>query len=262
VAVAANLRRVLGRGELVKLLYRLGRQGASGVVTITASGSPRHELFALRRGGLVTAEGEHAKRTLIGRLVRLVALDSVALVFEGGVAAYPPGGYNQLPVASWARTHLEQQLDNALADQMTRELAGARISIKADLAPEPADEADRRMLAALAQPRRIDQIWSLARTPRFRLLSFIHFLRAVDAVEITGVVVERSAPVRAIDPRREAARRMLGLDDNADLEAIKRAYRRLARELHPDLQPEADHAERRVLERRFAEVTAAYEALI
>jgi molecular chaperone DnaJ len=56
--------------------------------------------------------------------------------------------------------------------------------------------------------------------------------------------------------------RLLGVDLAADPETIKRAYRRLARTLHPDLQPEADEPRRRTLERRFAEVTAAYEALV
>ncbi len=55
--------------------------------------------------------------------------------------------------------------------------------------------------------------------------------------------------------------RLLGVDDTADADAIKRAYRRLARALHPDLQPEADAQRRRLLERRFAEVAEAYEVL-
>ncbi len=49
---------------------------------------------------------------------------------------------------------------------------------------------------------------------------------------------------------------VLGVDRSATAEDIKRAYRRLARELHPDANggdPEA--------ERRFKEVTAAYEVL-
>ena len=218
----------------------------------------------LRRGAVVVADGELARRALVARLVRLVALDAVALEFEGGVTAYPPGTQHQVALAAWARAHLEQQLDGTLADLLLRELAGIRLSIRIALAPDPAtcDEADRRMLLALAHPQRLDQIWTMARTPRFRLLSFIHFLRAVDALDVEGVVAEKSDRMRAIDPRRTAARRMLGLDDAADLETIKRAYRRLARELHPDLQPEIDASERRLLELRFAEVTAAYEALI
>jgi hypothetical protein len=261
---AQSQRVTCGRGELVRLLYRLGRQSASGVLTIKTAGSHRAEIFVLRRGAMMLSDDDTAKRTLLARLARLVALDDLDVLFEGGITAYPPGAHNQIALATWARVHLEQQLDGTLADVILRELAGIRLSIRVELAPDPAtcDEADRRMLVALAQPRRLDQIWSLARTPRFRLLSFIHFLRSVDALDVEGVVAERSARTRSIDPRREAARRLLGLPDAADIESIKRAYRKLARELHPDLQPDVDHEARRLLERRFAEVTAAYEALL
>lgn len=252
----------LGRGQLVRTLYRLGRQTASGILTLTAAGSRRGEVFVLRRGAVVVADGELARRALIARLVRLVALDGVALEFEGGITAYPPGTQHQVPLATWARAHLEQQLDNTLADALVRQLAGVRLMVRPEIAPEPADEADRRMLAALAQPRRLEQIASLARMPRFRLLAFLHFLRAVDALDAEGVVAEKSAPTVMIDARRAGAARVLGLDEDADVESIKRAYRKLARALHPDLQPDADEVRRRALERRFAEVTAAYEALI
>ena len=43
---------------------------------------------------------------------------------------------------------------------------------------------------------------------------------------------------------------------------IKRAYRRLARALHPDLQPGLDDVRRRELEARLAEVTAAASTLL
>lgn len=74
----------------------------------------------------------------------------------------------------------------------------------------------------------------------------------------SSVTAERSVP----DPRRAAARRVLGVEPTADVDAVKRAYRRLARTLHPDLQPNVDDHRRRMLERRFAELTAAYEALV
>jgi DnaJ-domain-containing protein 1 len=299
---AKNLRRELKRGELVRLLYRLGRQQASGVLTIRAlpsgpipppppgsrertaigpapsrdSGphgpafnpaSGRGDVFVLRRGAVVIADGELAKRTLAGKLGRLVALERCSAVFEGGIAAYPPGAQHLIALASWARAHLEAQLDNSLAERLVRDLAGIRLSVREDLAPDAhgCDEADRRILAAMAQPRRLDQIWPLARTPRFRMLAFLWFLRAIDALVVEGVVAERSAPnavPRAIDPQRSAAARTLGLAEDADVEQIKRAYRRLARSLHPDLQPEVEGDRRRTLEARFAEVTAAYEALI
>lgn len=255
----------------MRWLYRLGHQSASGVLTITATklrasafatGSERAEVFVLRRGQAVVGDGEVARKALIARLARLVAVDEVMLVFEGGVTAYPPGATNQVSLTGWVRQHCEAQLDGTLAEAIVRELAGMRLSIRTELAPEAADEADRRMLAAMALPRRLDQIWPLARTPRFRLLAFLHFLRSVDALEGVGVVAERSGPHRVVDARREAALRLLGIEESSDLETVKRAYRRLARALHPDLQPEADAQRKRMLERRFAEVTAAYEVLL
>jgi hypothetical protein len=249
----------VGRQELVKLLYRLGRQGASGMLSI-ATGAPRDEILVLRRGAVMCADGEVARRALVARLARLAALEQVSIAFEGGVSAYPPGAQSQLYLAGWARAHLEQQLDGSLADMLVRELAGVRLSVRADLAPEPQDEADRRMLLAMAHPRRIDQIWPLARTPRFRLLAFLHFLRAVGALDVEGIAAAR-AP-HTIDPRRRAALHLLGVREDADLDEVKRAYRRLARALHPDLRPELDADDRRALERRFAEVTAAYEMLV
>jgi hypothetical protein len=263
VTEGTSIRCVAGRGDLVKVLYRLGRQAASGVLTITVAGTARAEIFVLRRGGVVMTDNEQATKALLVRLARLVSVERMSITFEPG-RAYPPGANHQLPLAPWARAHLEQQLDGTLADLLLRELAGIRLSVRIGLAPDPTtcDDADRRMLAALATPRRIDQIWSLARTPRFRLLAFIHFLRSVDALDVDGIVADRLPRSRPVDARRSAARRLLGIEDDADLEQIKRAYRRLARELHPDLQPDCDLHARRVLEKRFAEVTAAYEALL
>ena len=48
---------------------------------------------------------------------------------------------------------------------------------------------------------------------------------------------------------------ILGVDRDADADAIKKAYRRLARQLHPDVNPDPATQE------RFKEVSAAYEVL-
>ncbi|WP_122818110.1 molecular chaperone DnaJ [Nocardioides pantholopis] len=48
---------------------------------------------------------------------------------------------------------------------------------------------------------------------------------------------------------------LLGVDRDADADAIKKAYRRLARTLHPDVNPDPETQE------RFKEVTRAYEVL-
>src|SRR5947208_16783873 len=48
---------------------------------------------------------------------------------------------------------------------------------------------------------------------------------------------------------------ILGVPRNADNDQIKKAYRKLARQLHPDVNPSPEAQE------RFKEVTAAYEVL-
>ena len=49
--------------------------------------------------------------------------------------------------------------------------------------------------------------------------------------------------------------KILGVEENASTEDIKKAYRRLARRYHPDVSKEAD------AEKRFKEVGEAYEVL-
>lgn len=75
---------------------------------------------------------------------------------------------------------------------------------------------------------------------------------------------ERTAqtPRATWDPTRATALQKLGLPFGADESAIKQAYRRLVRNYHPDLHPDASHEERRSLALRFAEVTAAYKSLV
>ena len=172
---------------------------------------------------------------------------------------YPPGAVGrQVALAEWARRYFEDQLDSGRAQQMIRELAGVRLRLDPRRVPvDNIDATDQRILEAMARPRRIDEIWPLARTPRFRLLAFIHFLRNVGGIQLGGV----AAHVETC-PATDAARRVLGVDRNADAPAVKRAYRRLARTLHPDLHPAASQTHRKHLERRLAEVTTAYRELV
>lgn len=248
------------------MAYRLGRSAATGVLTVHAPWQ-RPEVLVLRRGALVTPETDVHGRAAIARLSRLAALSGATAAFDGGAQTHPPGARG-LPLVIWARQHLEAQLDQTRADALTAELAGLRLSLKSEQAPDGAylDEADKRVLAAMAQPRRLDQIWPLARTPRFRLLCFLHFLRQVGALQIAGVGAQAandSGPHRApVDARHLAALRTLGLSEPSDRDTVKRAYRRLARALHPDLQPGVPELRRRELEARLAEVTAAAEALL
>ena len=65
----------------------------------------------------------------------------------------------------------------------------------------------------------------------------------------------RSARLRALTPEEEARYFTLGVSPGASAEAVKRAYKRLAKQSHPDVcdAPDADA--------RFAEIKSAYETL-
>jgi hypothetical protein len=255
-------REPLGRGDFVRLAYRLGRTSATGVLTVEVPRGKR-EVLVLRRGHLITTELDALGRLAASRLARIAAIDGSSWSFDGGTAAYPPGASGrQLSLAHWARQHLENQLDAARAERLVTELAGVRLSIRPEHVPDAGlcDDTDQRILAAMSQPRRLDQIWPLARTPRFRLLAFIHFLRSVGALALVGVASQTVVPLPA-DPRAIALR-TLGLSADAARDDVKRAYRRMARALHPDLQPGIDGDRRRQLESRLADVTAAYQRLV
>jgi DnaJ-like protein/uncharacterized protein DUF4388 len=66
----------------------------------------------------------------------------------------------------------------------------------------------------------------------------------------------------AAKPGDPKAWNTLGLPPGAGLTEIKRAYRRLARTVHPDLHPGASDDERRDLQRRFVALTDAYRSLV
>jgi DnaJ-domain-containing protein 1 len=72
---------------------------------------------------------------------------------------------------------------------------------------------------------------------------------------------ERTTPGPA--PARDSGPwQVLGLPPGAAPDEIKRAYRRLARSVHPDVHPAATATERRALQDRFAEITEAYRSLV
>lgn len=287
----------LARGEFVRLAYRLGRGAATGALVIieTPAAGVRHQLY-LRRGYLVAAqlsgtpsavESEtDPRRQAELRLERLAAIAEGHYSFNAHAsapaAATSSRGGLPMAITTWARRHIEARLDAGRARALAAELAGARLALRKNLMPEATecDDTDRRILAALATPRRLDEVEQAARAPRYRLLAFVHFLRAVGALDLVGVAAHprggaaepkhrtgsarwgggAAGDAQSTDPLA-SARVLLGLDTAADAEAVKRAYRRLARELHPDAHPGATDTARRALAVRFAQVADAYRAL-
>lgn len=251
----------LERGDFVRFCYRLGVSQSTGVLSLVIDDG-KSDLLILRRGRLFTRDFHDAGRKTRSRMERLSSVGCYAH-FDSGLAAYPPSLGQPFALTTWTRSHLEAQLDSARAQDLVRELAGARLSLVSEALPAAADldSTDQRILDAMDRPRRFDQIWPLARAPRFRLLCFVHFLRSVGAIEETGVAARRSPPIGS--PARQAeAMRTLGLSGLADREEVKRAYRKLARQLHPDLNGGHDATLRRLYEQRLANVNSAYRELM
>jgi len=73
----------------------------------------------------------------------------------------------------------------------------------------------------------------------------------------------RPVPRRgALLAARSEALSLFGLDEDASVSDVTRAFRDLARDVHPDRHVRASDAERRAMEQRFAALSAAYHALI
>jgi DnaJ-domain-containing protein 1 len=73
---------------------------------------------------------------------------------------------------------------------------------------------------------------------------------------------DTKARVAALDDASRAdAYRTLGLEPGADSAAVRQAFRRLARENHPDRHPNAGASELASLVRRLSVITAAYHRI-
>jgi hypothetical protein len=279
---------VLERGDLAPFLYRLGHAQVTGVLDLAPSAG-RGEALWLERGCAVTGVSDPMGRTVARRLGGLAAMRRVRYGFAAGAHASeggPQAGGPVLHLSGWARSHLEAQLDAQCARALLEELTGPRLSIAPGCAPPTTvcDEIDLRVVTAMQAPRPLHEIWRMARTSRFRLLSFLYFLRNVRALQLSGGSATRSArfgpadigieghPGHAGSPRAPVfepshdrlgqAERLLGVAPGADRAAIRRAYRRRARALHPDLQPQLSELQRRRLEHALAVVTDAYDQLM
>ena len=68
------------------------------------------------------------------------------------------------------------------------------------------------------------------------------------------------APV--VDNPRTRALRTLGLEGDPGADAVRAAFRQMARRWHPDRHPGANETTRAALCQRFAQITGAYEHLI
>jgi len=228
-------------------------------LTIMHRGGAR-TVLAIRKGGLVVPASDALGRRARGLLEALCARDDTRYNFDETAQVHPPGA-RCFDLAAWVRRHFESQVDHARALVIARELSSARIQVRRSQAPPASilDATDRRIVWALTERRRLDEIWALAKCPRFRLLSFVYFLRKVGAISVDA----SPRPVLAAHTgvERTRARMLLGVSESADHAAVKRAYRQCVRRLHPDLNSGLGAMQKRRLEERLAEVNGAYRLL-
>jgi len=220
-------------GDLLGALYR---QGASGTLELVEDRGRTHRVHIAQ--GLVTAvEIDGATPQLAELLKTSGALDD---------------------------STMRRALLRALTSQR---LVGEVLADDFHVSPDVIDGAVRdqlnlriRALEAIEDARIFFRV--TVRPPREALkdrpLQASEFLRgrrrARDRQAQTPSPMPGSAP--------SSAYTLLGVARDADAAEIRRAFRRLARELHPDKHPEATETERRALAVKFAQVAAAYQALV
>jgi len=241
-----------GRLRLTTLGDVLGavhRSGASGVLELCEDRGVTHrvywaqgmvtrvdtDLFRQRLGDLLAREGFLGARALARLARRLLEapgqLAGEILVEEGFVST-------EL-VSAGLRRQLRQKLEALF------QLKDARLAFRI---PRPASEprtplSPGEFLHGRPRARPRTRPEPPRESPRER-------------ASATG-----SSP-RAPHGSRTRAYAALGLLPGADRVTVQQAFRRLARNLHPDRYPHAEPGERARLLSRFAELSAAYHAIV
>jgi DnaJ-domain-containing protein 1 len=232
------------------LLGALHRSHASGALELTEASGRVHRVHLAC--GLVTAvELDRASASLAEILRRDGAIDEDVLRRSLLRALASRRLHGEVLVREF---HLSPELvDRALRRQLMvrltvlEELADAQICFRAAV-PKPRG-------ALLDAPLAKGEFLAGRRRARERAY-------AVASGTFRSAMPRPPFAPSAWDPARERAFRALGLTYGAESDDVKRAYRRLVRTYHPDLHPDATHEERRSMEARFAEVTAAYRSLV
>jgi hypothetical protein len=149
--------------------------------------------------------------------------------------------------AAVLRNHYEAALGDAAGTALRARAGQQRLKLTIQPHPSALGSDEKRLVALLAVPRTFAELDDARVALPMRTDKLLAFLHAAAALGWDP------------DPAHFQA---LGLAPGAPLDEVRRAYKRLARELHPDLNPTAGDDARRALEARFAAVAAAYKALL
>jgi DnaJ-domain-containing protein 1 len=228
----------LGQTTLGDVLGALYREGATGTLELTEAPSLGGRMHRVHfRDGLIQAVETAGTVARLGEILQR----------EGWVGAPAKGFAERL-----ARLPSEQPLGERLvaARLLTQdELASALRLQQKDRLERLYRVGDARLAFRIARyrPR------GTAPGP-LEPREFLHGRpRARDDVD---------APRRSGSSLRQRALRTLGLPEAASSAEVKQAFRSLAARTHPDRFPEAGPDEKAALLRRFAELSAAYHAVV
>jgi DnaJ-domain-containing protein 1 len=181
------------------------------------------------------------------RLRSLLKLDAWSeLHFDSSARPTKWGACPPFHPAAVVRNHVDARgID---ADGWRNRVGDGRIQLTQTPHSSCLGNDERPLVAFLSRARTVEEIDGVTVCPRERAARLLGFLDAVAAVSYdwTGV----RSPYAA-----------LGLADHAPQDDVRRAFRRLALELHPDRHPNASPDEKASMAARFVEVNGAYSRL-
>ncbi|MBX3129435.1 MAG: DnaJ domain-containing protein [Polyangiaceae bacterium] len=226
---------------------------------------------------------------VLGQLHRARASGVLELVEVRGATS---GRVHRIHLASGLVAHVESALrvprlgellrrEGLLTDEGVRHLARPPGGRRAgELLVDSGLASERLVSAALRRQLRLrlDALFSIEEA-QLRFRAFVRGLPAASSVPLSpheflhgrprarkaaraASTPEPAPAARRRDPARSWALSALGLGAEASSSDVRVAFRRLAREVHPDRHPRATAAERAELLTRFARLSAAYHQLV
>jgi hypothetical protein len=234
--------------ELPRLLYAVSCRSGSGTLSATAAGASaaRVELsrgFVYALSYAPSDAGGRAEQAL-----RLLLKRATTGRFEEGAPATGRGRCTPFHPASVVRNYFEAELPEGAGASFR--LSAQRATLRMVVTPHPSclGTDEKQLVALLAVPRTLEELdrSRVAIPPRTDKL--LAFLAAAEALHVEGA-----------GPSAYAA---LALPEWSTADEVRHAYRKIARELHPDLHGEAAEPERRAMESRLAAITSAYRLLV
>jgi hypothetical protein len=243
--------------QVSRLLYEIGQQNKSGVCLVGLPGRLGDARIETYRGWIHAVDVTSAKK-LIGKipprgedalaaLLRLEREHELSPSFDAKLPLTKRGACPPFHPAALVRNAVDALKPDVAAFR-------ARVGAGTVLLPQPPHASclgsdERPLVAFLKKPRTLDEIDGADLCAPSRASRLLAFLDLMGALEIEAQLL--SSPYS-----------LLGLPEGASPSDVRRAFHRLARELHPDRHPAASEEDRRRLAERFAAIHAAYRQIL